>query len=141
MEISKKMSIKKEATHKRLYPLAMSTIKASRLLYMYYTAKPLLLSNNFKMKSKIESVFSKKDGKGMEIRIKLNGGKVIVFRYYKRQRFFDMWALRDRIMNGQLLDSRLKHTSMSLGKAMQEVLQYVSDNLAEIKSLSVTGDI
>ena len=35
-------------------------------LCVYYTAKPLIMSNDFEWKRKIESVYSKKDGKGSE---------------------------------------------------------------------------
>lgn len=40
--------------------------KEMRYLCVYYTAKPLMLSNNFEQERKIESVYSKKDGKGSE---------------------------------------------------------------------------
>ena len=37
-----------------------------RYLCVYYTAKPLMMSNNFERKRKIESVYSKKERNGMK---------------------------------------------------------------------------
>ena len=112
----------------------MSTIKASRLLYMYYTAKPLKMSNDFERKRKIESVYSKRTVKEVKVQINFKNGKRYVFMYYKSNRYLDFWEL------GRPHDTRLSHKRLGMDGVLSSVLGFISENLSEIADISVEGD-
>ena len=112
----------------------MSTIKASRLLYMYYTAKPLMLSNDFDWKRKIESVYSKRTVKEVKVQISFKNGKRYVFMYYKGNRFLDLWEL------GRPRDTRLSHKRLDVDGVLSSVLGFIAENLSEIADINVEGD-
>lgn len=103
-------------------------------LCVYYTAKPLMMSNDFEWKRKIESVYSKRTVKKVKVQIIFKNGKRYVFMYYKSNRFLDFWEL------GCPHDTRLSHKRLGMDEVMSSVLGFISENLSEIAGIAVEGD-
>lgn len=103
-------------------------------LCVYYTAKPLMLSNDFDWKRKIESVYSKRTVKEVKVQISFKNGKRYVFMFYKSNRYLDFWEL------GRPHDTRLSHKRLGMDEVLSSVLGFISENLSEISDITVGGD-
>ena len=108
--------------------------EAKATLCKYYTAKPLIMSNDFERKIKIESVYSKRTVKEVKVQINFKNGKRYVFMYYKSNRYLDFWEL------GRPHDTRLSHKRLGLDEVLSSVLGFIAENLSEIADITVEGD-